>query len=407
MSKIAGLLLIAAGVGTAAYVYPLLTSGDDRQVADVAVQSGSAPASRAPVVVVRPASQDAQRTAETEPGRLPFANQAPRAPAMAVVVSETPASGLKPIEPPAPVAARRQSRSDEQERITLTREIQRELIRVGCFDGVADGTWSPETRQAMKQFIDRVNASLPVDDPDHILKTLVQGHPGNACGRACPTGQVYSNTGKCVAPVVASVPKRVPTPQAATREATGPAPKSSSWEPKVVLAPQPAQRPQVAALPEPNPADVKTERVEPLPGRTSLGAAGVQPPSPSTAAADVPVTEAPTAHYGKRPVIVLKPRAGTPNAKPGAVFTAAPQPAFAPAPVAQPLPSAPGTPQIGAVAAIDAAGETTTARATPPGPPPRVATTRPSPQRPVATYAYRERPRFGPQFFRDLDRGAR
>jgi Putative peptidoglycan binding domain len=420
MGKLAGLLMIAAGVGTAAYVYPLLGTGadrSDRQLADVvSITTGAVPAgqpvpTRPPTVVVRPSGQDAQRvvSAETSPGKLPLTTQAPKSPALAAVVPAPSADApvARPIEVPQPMTAKRLNRADDDAKIALTRDIQRELKRVGCYDGATDGAWSPETRQAMKQFIDRVNASLPVDDADHILKTLVQGHPGNACGRSCPTGQAISGDGKCIPTAIIAAPKRaLPTreaaaqPQAAPSQSS-PAAKASSWEPKIIPAPEPVQKPQVAAIAEPRtaevkPAEVKVDR-DPLPGRTSLGATGV--PSPS---APAPVTQAPAEPRAKRPVIVVKPAArdNSDNSATASLPTPAP---------AKPAPS------IGAIAAIEAPEkperrERERARPAPPAPvvyraPP------PPPQRYVSTYTpppvYRERPRFGPQIFRDLERNGR
>ena len=70
--------------------------------------------------------------------------------------------------------------------VSLTREIQRELKRVGCYDGEASGKWNAQLRAAMKTFMDRVNARLPLDRPDFILLKLVQAHEGVACGTAPP-----------------------------------------------------------------------------------------------------------------------------------------------------------------------------------------------------------------------------
>ena len=43
-----------------------------------------------------------------------------------------------------------------------------ELRRVGCYGGELNGVWTPATRLAMKAFTERVNATLPVGDPDDI-----------------------------------------------------------------------------------------------------------------------------------------------------------------------------------------------------------------------------------------------
>jgi hypothetical protein len=82
---------------------------------------------------------------------------------------------------------------------TIGRQLQKELKRVGCYEGELNGVWTRPTRQAMKTFIDRVNARLPTDEPDSILLALVQAYPEKACGGGhCPAGQGLSETGSCL-----------------------------------------------------------------------------------------------------------------------------------------------------------------------------------------------------------------
>jgi hypothetical protein len=88
--------------------------------------------------------------------------------------------------------------ADRQTRFELARDLQRELKRVGCYGGIVNGTWTRSTKAAMTTFIERVNASLPVDDPDYILLTLVQNHSEKVCGSPCPVGQVDADGGRCV-----------------------------------------------------------------------------------------------------------------------------------------------------------------------------------------------------------------
>jgi hypothetical protein len=66
----------------------------------------------------------------------------------------------------------------------LIREIQRQLKRVGCYDGAVNGKWSPQLRTASKAFADQVNAKLPFDRPDYVLLRLTEAHEGRACGAA-------------------------------------------------------------------------------------------------------------------------------------------------------------------------------------------------------------------------------
>jgi hypothetical protein len=82
---------------------------------------------------------------------------------------------------------------------SLGAELQRELKRVGCYDGDLNGSWTIATRKAMKAFTNRVNAALPVNQPDHILLALLRGHRDKACGIACPAGQGLTSDDRCLA----------------------------------------------------------------------------------------------------------------------------------------------------------------------------------------------------------------
>ena len=84
------------------------------------------------------------------------------------------------------------------DRTALARELQRELRRVGCYDGDLNGNWTPTTRKAMKAFIDRINAGLPTEEPDFILLRLVQDHQARACGAECPAGEALAADGRCL-----------------------------------------------------------------------------------------------------------------------------------------------------------------------------------------------------------------
>ncbi|MGQ0456633.1 MAG: hypothetical protein ACT4OU_06190 [Hyphomicrobium sp.] len=87
---------------------------------------------------------------------------------------------------------------DAVTRAELARDLQRELIRVGCYGGEINGAWTASTRRAMAAFNERVNATLPITEPDYILLTLVQGQSGVVCGASCPSGEVAAADGRCV-----------------------------------------------------------------------------------------------------------------------------------------------------------------------------------------------------------------
>ena len=88
------------------------------------------------------------------------------------------------------------------DRASLVHELQRELRRVGCYDGALNDSWTLTTRTAMKAFTNRTNAILPVDKPDHILLALLRDYRGRVCDVPCPAGEGLARDGRCVANVI-------------------------------------------------------------------------------------------------------------------------------------------------------------------------------------------------------------
>ncbi|HUS96103.1 MAG TPA: peptidoglycan-binding domain-containing protein [Hyphomicrobiaceae bacterium] len=89
-------------------------------------------------------------------------------------------------------------------RAALARDIQKELKRVGCWVGRVDGDWGETTRSAMRHFLRGINASLPHNEPDVILLSLVRNHTGSSCGLGThQTARVPidAGTAETVAPV--------------------------------------------------------------------------------------------------------------------------------------------------------------------------------------------------------------
>ena len=84
------------------------------------------------------------------------------------------------------------------DRSFLVKTLQSELQRVGCYDREINGFWTTSSRMAMQTFLQRVNAALPIDEPDVVLLSLVQAHKGTACGTSCPPGQAFAPSGQCV-----------------------------------------------------------------------------------------------------------------------------------------------------------------------------------------------------------------
>ena len=243
MSKSVGVILVLAGMGVAS---SLLAVGSDAEqdpgkpsLADnpsnVAARATQAPERPSPPATAAP--QPAQRRAASAPATF----SAP------VVVT------LPYRAEAAPPAAKLKVGTMPRDRAALARDLQIELRRVGCYGGELNGVWTPATRKSMKAFTDRVNATLPLEEPDDILLTLVQAHQGEACGRPCPAGQGLSDDGRCLpGAILAQAAKKGSSPTAPKARQNGvqpaekPAPAIAPWTTTAaaaIPAPLPGPRP--------------------------------------------------------------------------------------------------------------------------------------------------------------------
>ena len=164
------------------------------------------------------------------------------------------------VTAPAPaVLPKTLSPTDPDARYKLVLDIQQQLKRVGCYWGRLDGSWEFGTKDAMKDFTNRVNATLPLDQPDYVQLTLIQSHGEETCG-ACPAGQSLSTSGRCVGPPITAQAKQTNAPQVMTAQ-------------KEVLPWKATSAPDAAGgqpLFKPMPTTVVSS--EPLPGRMAIGA---------------------------------------------------------------------------------------------------------------------------------------
>ena len=313
MGKATGVFLILAGVGTAALVLPAVDRESERQLVDVVrIATGGTATSLKPAQVVPRTATAAQPNAQTNaasavdipaqvaPARVAAAVAPSQVAAPSTTITPPSAASVAPmprmevaqpilIAPPQPavrnanVTALRND--DGQAKQQLARDIQKELKRVGCYDGDVTGDWNAGTRRAMKLFIDKVNAALPSDEPDHILRTMVQGHPGNACGRTpavvaqapkMPARPVDRAQEKLIDRVAEAAPREV-----ATARPTVPKP---AWETSVGTATVAAAIGSEA--PVPAPAERGSERRQPLDttSRMAIGGPGARDVDPTSPA---------------------------------------------------------------------------------------------------------------------------
>ena len=187
--------------------------------------------------------------------------------------------------------------SSEEQRRDLVLDLQRQLKRVGCFEGEADGHWGTASKRAMAAFTDRVNASLPYEQPDFILLTLVQGHAGRACGTSCPAGQGLADNGRCTPTSILAHADRAQADRAKAAEQK-PA-KADKGEERTAQADEPA-RPAISSAWATHTvrAASETGALTPLARVASAVPApvpAVRPPKPETtvAAAEVPASQIP------------------------------------------------------------------------------------------------------------------
>ena len=201
------------------------------------------------------------------------------------------------IQPPVPQPAARPPAERPQPSVgpgpmsdpaALARMLQRELKRVGCYDGEVSGVWSPASRAAMKTFTERVNASLPVDRPDPVLLALVQGHQGRACGDICPAGEARGANGRCLPVAIIGKAQSKPVPTQTTEAEPRVEPSKAVPVPLPVPVPMPARKPPPLPAASAEPAPV------PLP-RVAVAPPGPPPPPP------VPVPRAAPARGPARP----------------------------------------------------------------------------------------------------------
>jgi hypothetical protein len=247
----------------------------------------------------------------------------------------------------------------------LAVDLHRELKRVGCYTGEMSGDWSAASKKAMKSFLDRVNAKLPVESPDRILLTLVKGHAAEACGKGCPAGQANDDDGKCMPRgLLVKAPAKDAPRTASASDVAPPSPGktpdrvmlSSSWTTEVApttadLA-APMNRATIAATGSTSTAPSTTV----LPGRMTLGATAVPATPPSTASMPYPPTliqppralpnrfaaatqDTPNSAAGSQSA---EPRA-RPQSRPAAER---PEPATRPVPVQQARPEPVARPQL-------------------------------------------------------------
>jgi hypothetical protein len=143
-----------------------------------------------------------------------------------------------PLNAPAPV-------HDVRSRV---RQLQKALARAECYSGPVNGIWSDASKDAMRGFVQTVNAALPVDNPDDALIALIESNETAKCafGRTISTGTLALGNPLQAAAHSQDTPARVTAANPPARDE--PAMLERPWVPAGMLAPSytPATEERVA-----------------------------------------------------------------------------------------------------------------------------------------------------------------
>ena len=152
------------------------------------------------ITVVEPTVAEAAPAAAPVPAPAlppaPTATEPSRPPQPATVIAALP-------EPAAPTPEQGATLSGPD----LARNIQLELIRVGCTSGRADGNWGSSSKAAIRLFNKHGRTKLDPDEPSPALLTALQEHDERVCPLQCERGFRASGN-NCVAIRRESAPER-------------------------------------------------------------------------------------------------------------------------------------------------------------------------------------------------------
>jgi hypothetical protein len=113
----------------------------------------------------------------------------------------------------------------------VTKELQAQLHRVGCFEGAADGVWGEKTKVALVEFVRRSKLDVPTGAPTSIALDAVTSKRDRICPLDCGAGRIERN-GQCVAqPAPAATAAKPVRPQPTVENKRAPREKSVNEQP--------------------------------------------------------------------------------------------------------------------------------------------------------------------------------
>ncbi len=144
---------------------------------------------------------------------------------------EKTARAPEPVAPPAPAAITPPATNNME----LARALQRELKRVGCLDGEADGVWGEQSRSALKDFVRHAKLNVGTDEPNVSVLDAAQSRRERVCPLVCNDDEKAVGD-RCV-PTVVNKPRRARQEPAQERRR----------EPRRAWADRPAPQPRASS----------------------------------------------------------------------------------------------------------------------------------------------------------------
>ena len=144
---------------------------------------------------------------------------------------QAPAVQTSQVDPPA---------SENKE---LVRALQRELKRVGCLDGEANGTWGDKSRAAFQSFVRHAKLGVEGDEPNVAVLDAAMATRARVCAVAptlnCEADQSMVE-GRCVARPrqVQSAPAKEDEPKSVTRTERPTVQRKEASEPRMQREPR-------------------------------------------------------------------------------------------------------------------------------------------------------------------------
>lgn len=273
MRSLSGLVLLS-GLGVGLFVYlpaPVDRDTSLEHVSRVAAERAAQPAPAKKVVATQRSFSPGISLASIERESVSAAKARPAA----ARVQGAPLSGWQTALAATGASLQTQTRALEptspKSRYKLIVDLQRKLKTKGCYYGRIDGSWGPGSKRAMHSFMQRVNAALPVEDPNYVLLSLLKSNAGASC-RGCPADQVLSG-GRCVPQPITAQTRHTTQPHVATTTSR----ETLPWQTGTATAAT-TNTQQAATQPLFKPLPTSVVSTEPLPGRMSIGAPKTLPP---------------------------------------------------------------------------------------------------------------------------------